>query len=144
NCSFSPALRARQMEGRWGFAMVVNVGRAEGFANGQDGGHAHGHGPGGILAPLVRPLSRRIEHERAEPLSRRDREFIQRQLAPMSHYTSFFSPEVKGLGNLPASGPVLIVGNHSCLFYMPDAWVVGLAIVRRRGLDQPAYALVYD
>ena len=25
---------------------------------------------------------------------------------------------------------------------MPDAWVVGLEIVRRRGLDQPAYAMV--
>jgi 1-acyl-sn-glycerol-3-phosphate acyltransferase len=56
----------------------------------------------------------------------------------------YFSPEVRGLDNLPATGPVLVVGNHSCLFYMPDTWIVALAITDRRGADAPAYALVYD
>ncbi|HLM96453.1 MAG TPA: lysophospholipid acyltransferase family protein [Acidimicrobiales bacterium] len=128
--------------------MVVNVERVEGFVNGQDGvpadGHAQGHGPAGILAPLVGPLLHRIEHEVGGPVFRRDPKFIERQLALMARYTSFFSPEVKGLENLPATGPVLVVGNHSCLMYMPDAWVVGLSLIRRRGLDQPAYALAYD
>ncbi len=128
--------------------MVVNVERVEGFANGHDGvqadGHAHGHGPTGILAPLVGPLLHRIEHEVGGPVFRRDPVFIERQLALMARYTSFFSPEVKGLTNLPATGPVLVVGNHSCLMYMPDAWVVGLSLIRRRGLDEPAYALAYD
>ena len=114
--------------------MVVNVGHAEGFANGQVGGqadgHAQGHGPGGILAPLVGPLSHRIEHELGGPLFQRDPAFIERQLALMARYTSFFSPEVKALDNLPATGPVLVVGNHSCLMYMPDAWVVGLSLIR--------------
>ena len=106
--------------------------------------HGHGHGPGGILAPLVGPLSHRIEHELGGPLFQRDPEFIERQLALMARYTSFFSPEVKGLENVPATGPVLVVGNHSCLMYMPDAWVVGQSLIERRGLDQPAYALAYD
>jgi 1-acyl-sn-glycerol-3-phosphate acyltransferase len=39
---------------------------------------------------------------------------------------------------------VLIVGNHNCVFYMPDVWVTALALVDRRGLDHPAYALAYD
>ncbi len=128
--------------------MVVNVGHAERFVNdqvgGQADGHAQGHGPGGILAPLVGPLSHRIEHELGGPLFQRDPAFIERQLALMARYTSFFSPEVKALDNLPATGPVLVVGNHSCLMYMPDAWVVGLSLIRRRGLDQPSYALAYD
>ncbi len=62
----------------------------------------------------------------------------------LRRYTNLFSPEVRGLENLPATGPVLVVGNHSGLFYMPDAWVVSLAIVDRRGSEQPAYALGYD
>jgi len=90
------------------------------------------------------PLSHRIEHELGGPLFQRDPAFIERQLALMARYTSFFSPEVKGIENLPVTGPVLVVGNHSCLMYMPDAWVVGQSLIERRGLDQPAYALAYD
>jgi 1-acyl-sn-glycerol-3-phosphate acyltransferase len=89
-------------------------------------------------------LSQRIAEERSEPLFQRDPAWIRRQISPMAQYTSLFSPEVQGLGNLPASGPVLVVGNHSCLFYMPDAWVVGLAMLQRRGLEQPTYVLGYD
>jgi 1-acyl-sn-glycerol-3-phosphate acyltransferase len=130
--------------------MVVSVGHAGSAVEFRDEGqvadHAHGGGNGrpGILAPLVGALSHHIEHEVDGPLFRRDPAFIERQLGPVARYTSFFSPEVKGLENLPATGPVLVVGNHSCLFYMPDAWVVAQSIIRRRGLDQPAYALAYD
>ncbi len=102
------------------------------------------HEQPGILAPLVDVISQRIEHERSEPSFRRDPAFIERQLGTVSRLTRYFSPEVLGLENLPATGPVLVVGNHSCLFYMPDAWVVALSIIRRRGTEQPAYALAYD
>ena len=61
------------------------------------------------------------------------------QLPLVTRYVNYFSPEVRGQEHLPATGPGLVVGNHSNLFYMPDAWVVGLEIIRRRGLDQPAY-----
>jgi len=94
--------------------------------------HTQQHSPRGLLTPLWAPLSNHIQLERTAPLFRRDPEFIRRQLAKVSTYTNLFSPEVIGLNNLPASGPVLLVGNHSCLFYMPDAWVVALSIIRRR------------
>jgi len=119
-------------------------GHTGGHTGGNAAGHAGGNGSKGLLAPLVGPLSTRLEHERAEPLFRRDPAFIGRKLAAVARYTDFFSPEVKELDNLPATGPVLLVGNHSCLFYMPDAWVVAQAIIKRRGLEQPAYALGYD
>ena len=51
---------------------------------------------------------------------------------------------MRGLDRLPAAGPVLVVGNHSCLFYMPEAWTCGQAVLSRRGVDAPAYALGYD
>ena len=106
--------------------------------------HAAAYEAPGILSPLVGPLSHRIADGVADPSVHRDPAFIGRQLRHVSRYTSYFSPEVRGIENLPEKGPVLLVGNHSCLFYMPDAWVVGQAITARRGLDQPAFALAYD
>lgn len=102
------------------------------------------HGRSGILAPLVVPLSRRVATERVSPVFRRDPETIRRNLSIVTRLATYFSPEVTGIENLPATGPVLVVGNHSCLFYMPDAWITGLSILRRRGMDQPEYALTYD
>jgi 1-acyl-sn-glycerol-3-phosphate acyltransferase len=98
----------------------------------------------GILAPIVGLLSLRIAEGGSEPTFQRDAALIRRQIRPIARYTSLFSPEVRGLGNLPTTGPVLVVGNHSCLYYMPDAWVVGLAMLERRGIEQPIYALGYD
>lgn len=103
-----------------------------------------GAGAGGALGHLMSGLSERVDHVRDQPPFQRDPEFVRRQLSAVTHYVNYFSPEVRGQVNLPASGPALVVGNHSGLFYMPDAWVVGLEIVRRRGLDQPAYAMGYD
>jgi len=107
-------------------------------------GHGDQSGARGILSPVVEPLSHRIDHELGAPLFQRDPLYIGRQLSAVTRFVNLFSPEVRGRHNLPASGPALLVGNHSCLFYMPDAWVVALEIIRRRGLEQPAYALAYD
>jgi 1-acyl-sn-glycerol-3-phosphate acyltransferase len=79
-----------------------------------------------------------------DPLEARDPDFIRRQLPAIARYTSYFTPEVRGLDRLPAEGPVLVVGNHSCLFYMPEAWTCGQAVLSRRGIDAPAYVLAYD
>lgn len=76
--------------------------------------------------------------------SERDPGFLRRQLAASTLYTRLFSPEVRGVENLPETGPVLLVGNHSCLFYTPDTWVVAQAVTARRGVDAPAFVLAYD
>lgn len=103
-----------------------------------------GRGRSGILRPLTSSIARRIADERSGRVLARDAEFVSRLVAPIGHYVRYFSPRVLGIENLPATGPVLVIGNHSCLFYMPDTWIVGLAITARRGIEQPAYALVYD
>jgi 1-acyl-sn-glycerol-3-phosphate acyltransferase len=98
-----------------------------------------------VRAPWhLAPLARRIASARADTAARRDPDFVRRLLPAVTSYTNYFSPEVRGLGNLPTSGPVLVVGNHSCLFYMPEVWISGRAITLRRGIDQPLYLLAYD
>lgn len=96
--------------------------------------------PGWLLAPL----SHRIAAGCADTSRQRDPDFIRRHLPAIARYTSYFTPEVRGLDRLPADGPALLVGNHSCLFYMPEVWTCGQAVVARRGIDAPTYLLAYD
>jgi 1-acyl-sn-glycerol-3-phosphate acyltransferase len=89
-------------------------------------------------------IANRIDEERAGKVVARDPDFIRRVVPRVAQLMRYFSPEVRGIENLPATGPVLLVGNHSGLFYMPDTWMVGAAITVRRAPDTPAYAMVYD
>ena len=111
-------------------------------------GHTAVHPTAGIgarlFAPVVDPIAHRIDAERHRPVFQRDAEFIGRRLAAVTRLVNLFSPEVRRAEHLPATGPALVVGNHSCLYFMPDAWLVALEIIRRRGVEQPAYGLVYD
>ncbi|MGA2835738.1 MAG: 1-acyl-sn-glycerol-3-phosphate acyltransferase [Acidimicrobiales bacterium] len=94
-------------------------------------------GPFGFLAP-------RLAQERSHHALERDPAYIERQIGKVRAYTSYFSPEVRGIEHLPAAGPALVVGNHNAVAYMPDTWVTALAIVDRRGTEHPAYTLTYD
>jgi 1-acyl-sn-glycerol-3-phosphate acyltransferase len=107
-------------------------------------GQVDHHPTRGLFTPVIEPLRHRVDHELGEPLFRRDPAYIRRRLPGVTRFVNLFSPEVRGRENLPADGPVLVVGNHSCLFYMPDVWLVALEIIRRRGLERAAYALGYD
>ncbi|WP_051942929.1 1-acyl-sn-glycerol-3-phosphate acyltransferase [Streptacidiphilus rugosus] len=73
-----------------------------------------------------------------------DPDFVCRTVPLVRAYTRYFSPVVTGLEHLPPAGPVLVVGNHSGLYWMPDVWVTALAMLERRGLREPSYALVHD
>ncbi len=96
--------------------------------------------PGRVLALL----SQRIAARCADTSRQREPEFIRRQLPAIARYTSYFTPEVRGLDRLPADGPLLLVGNHSCLFYMPEVWTCGQAVLSQRGIEAPTYLLAYD
>ena len=89
-------------------------------------------------------LAHRMASARQDSASRRDPGFISRMLPAIGWYADYFSPEVRGLGRLPATGPVLVVGNHSCLFYMPEVWITARAIMERRGVEAPLYELGHD
>lgn len=104
-------------------------------------------GPVPVRGPHARALallSQRMAAGLADTSMQRDPDFIRRHLPAVARYTSYFTPEVRGLDRLPADGPVLVVGNHSCLFYVPEAWTCGQAIMSHRGIGAPAYLLAYD
>ncbi|MGO9027737.1 MAG: 1-acyl-sn-glycerol-3-phosphate acyltransferase [Acidimicrobiales bacterium] len=111
--------------------MVVPIGRED-------------QGGRGILAPLTESIGHRITAERNGAVLARDPDFVRRFVAQIEQWMRYFSPEVRGIEHLPLTGPVLVISNHSCVFYMPDTWMVGAAITERRGAELPAYALVYD
>jgi 1-acyl-sn-glycerol-3-phosphate acyltransferase len=104
-------------------------------------------GPEPALGPRAQPiavLARRIAAGRTDTSVQRDPDFVRKMLPAIGRYTGYFTPEVRGLDRVPADGPVLLVGNHSGLFYMPEAWTSGQAVLSRRGIDPPAYLLGYD
>ena len=95
---------------------------------------------GGPLGWLASQLER--EHDADE--SERDPVSVERWMGLVRACTRYFTPEVRGVEHVPAEGPVLVIGNHNCLFYMPDAWITGLAIIERRGVDRPVHVLAHD
>ncbi len=117
-----------------------------GTSSATGGSRAHGApSPSGRGVPRVlRPLAGRMADAHARELFQRDPDYLARWLPWVARYTRYFSPEVRGLDNVPVEGAALVVGNHSGLFYLADASIVVQSIVQRRGLDKPAYALTYD
>lgn len=77
-------------------------------------------------------------------INNRDPEFIEKVLPLTRAYTNYFSPRIIGAENIPATGPVLLVANHSGMYWMPDVFVTAMAMLDRRGLSEPSYALTYD
>jgi 1-acyl-sn-glycerol-3-phosphate acyltransferase len=93
---------------------------------------------------VLAPLARRVAAAHTAPRGPRDPRLVQASLGVMGAITTWFSPVIHGTENIPRSGPVLVVANHSCLIYMPDAGVVLQTVVRHRGPDAPTYTLTYD
>lgn len=98
----------------------------------------------GVLRGPLRSLERRAAAAHGPAAWARDPAFVQRHLPTVETVRRYFAPEVRHVERLPATGPVLVVGNHSGVFYMPDMWATAAAVVRRRGVDTPVFGLGYD
>lgn len=79
-----------------------------------------------------------------EPAFRRDPEFLRLLLRLMDAFNAYFDAEVRGLENLPAAGPLLLVGNHSGGVLTPDTTALYAAWYRTQGLDRPLVGLAMD
>src|SRR5437763_11377892 len=106
-----------------------------------------GERPGGsLLTRLIRGASalatRRIP--RAD-LDERDPDYIRERLPLMWLAASiWYRGEVRGLGNIPDSGPVLLVGNHSGGNMTPDTVVFTLAFNTYFGVERSFYQLAHN
>lgn len=74
----------------------------------------------------------------------RDPAFIDALMPRLDIALRWFDPEVDGFEHLPATGPMLIVGNHSGGVFMPDFWAFLREWVRHRGSEEPLHSLGFD
>ena len=96
------------------------------------------------VLPSLEPLERRMAAAHEQWSSARDPEFVRRQMPRVTRALRYFAPEVRHAERVPATGPALVVGNHSGYLYFPDMWATALALVERRGLDAPTCGLAHD
>src|SRR5213078_605632 len=99
-----------------------------------------------LLARALHEVSEQAQRRipRAD-LDERDPDFIRERLPLMWLLASiWFRAEVRGLGNIPESGPVLLVGNHSGGNMTPDTTVFTLAFNSYFGVERAFYQLAHN
>jgi len=101
---------------------------------------------GSLVTRLVGGLAQQVQKRlpRAD-LDERDPDYIREQLPFMWLLASiWFRGEVRGLGNIPDSGPVLLVGNHSGGNMTPDTILFTLAFSTFFGVERRFYQLAHN
>ena len=110
-------------------------------------GHAHDESkqPGfatRVLGGLAKQLQGRIP---VADLDERDPDYIRDTLPRLWLAASlYFRGEVRGLGNIPEEGGVLLVGNHSGGNLTPDTTVFTLAFGAYFGVERAFYQLAHN
>jgi 1-acyl-sn-glycerol-3-phosphate acyltransferase len=95
-----------------------------------------------VLRELADQAQRRIP--RAD-LDERDPDYIRERLPQLWLAASiWYRGEVRGLGNVPDTGPVLLVGNHSGGNMTPDTVVFTLAFSTYFGVERAFYQLAHN
>ncbi len=80
-----------------------------------------------------------------DPLDLRDPAYIRRTLPALRAMSDvYFRGEVRGLENIPADGPVLLVGNHSGGTLIADTFVFAQAFYDHFGADREFHQLAHD
>jgi 1-acyl-sn-glycerol-3-phosphate acyltransferase len=98
--------------------------------------------PTRLLRELSSQAQRRIPKA---DLDERDPDYIRENLPWLWLLASlWFRGEVRGLGNIPDSGPVLLVGNHSGGNMTPDTVVFTLAFSTYFGVERHFYQLAHN
>jgi 1-acyl-sn-glycerol-3-phosphate acyltransferase len=81
----------------------------------------------------------------ADPFALRDPEYIARTLPALRAIADvWFRADVRGLENIPARGPVLLVGNHSRGTLIADTFIFGQAFYDHFGTDREFFQLAHD
>ncbi|MCW3009623.1 MAG: 1-acyl-sn-glycerol-3-phosphate acyltransferase, partial [Solirubrobacterales bacterium] len=98
--------------------------------------------PGAVLKALAGQVAKRIPKA---DLDERDPDYIRDNL-PLFWLVSslWYRGEVRGLGNIPEKGPVLLVGNHSGGNLTPDTLVFTLAFTTYFGVERRFFQLAHN
>ena len=113
---------------------------------GADGDAGSGGGVGSLIGRALRGVAAQAQRRipRAD-LDERDPDFIRERLPLMWLLASlWYRGEVRGLGNIPDDGPVLMVGNHSGGNMTPDTVLFTLAFTTYFGVERPFYQLAHN
>src|SRR5438874_5933838 len=113
--------------------------------------NGHGHAtdaesPRGLAARLIASMREQVQLRipRAD-LDERDPDYIRESLPRLWLLASlWFRGEVRGLGNIPEEGSVLLVGNHSGGNLTPDTGVSTLASSAYFGAERAFYHLTHN
>ena len=103
-------------------------------------------GAPGLAARLTRSIAGQVTR-RIPPadLDERDPDYIRETLPRLWLLSSlWFRGEVRGLGNIPEQGPVLLVGNHSGGNLTPDTAVFTLAFSAYFGVERRFHQLAHN
>jgi 1-acyl-sn-glycerol-3-phosphate acyltransferase len=101
---------------------------------------------GSLLGRVLRGLAGRAQAMvPSADLDERDPDYIRERLPQLWLAASiWYRGEVRGLGNIPDSGPVLLVGNHSGGNMTPDTLVFTLAFSSYFGVERRFYQLAHN
>ncbi len=84
-------------------------------------------------------------HATADDVRTRDPELVVTMLELARWFgRHYFRLRIEGVEDMPASGPVLLVGNHNGGFLPSDGFFTSLAILDRFGPERAMYALGHD
>jgi 1-acyl-sn-glycerol-3-phosphate acyltransferase len=98
--------------------------------------------PGRIARAITGAVQARIP---VADLDERDPDYIRETLPRLWLAASlYFRGEVRGLGNIPEDGPVLLVGNHSGGNVTPDTHVFTLAFSAYFGVERRFHQLAHN
>jgi 1-acyl-sn-glycerol-3-phosphate acyltransferase len=98
--------------------------------------------PNRVIRALAGQVASRIP---VADLDERDPDYIRESLPRLWLLASlWFRGEVRGLGNVPDAGPVLLVGNHSGGNLTPDTSVFTLAFSAYFGVERRFYQLAHN
>jgi 1-acyl-sn-glycerol-3-phosphate acyltransferase len=103
-------------------------------------------GSTGIAQRVAQAIAGQVRNRvPAADLDERDPDFIRETLPGLWLLASlYFRGEVRGLGNIPEEGPVLLVGNHSGGNMTPDTGVFTLAFSTYFGVERRFHQLAHN
>ncbi|HEX8975292.1 MAG TPA: lysophospholipid acyltransferase family protein [Solirubrobacteraceae bacterium] len=125
---------------------VADRARSNGHVAEAGAADARGGSRGSLVGRALREVADQAQRRipRAD-LDERDPDFIRERLPLMWLLASlWYRGEVRGLGNIPDAGPVLLVGNHSGGNMTPDTLVFTLAFNTYFGVERAFYQLAHN